>query len=134
MSNSCDTVNYSWPGSSIDGIPQARILGWVAISSSRGSSLTQELNPCPLHLLPWRQVLYHCASLKVHRWPIGTWKDAQHWQLLDKCKSKLGITSHQSEWLSLISLQIINSGEGVEKGELSYSVLGNINWYSHYEE
>ena len=36
-------------------------------------------------------------------------------------------TSHQSEWLSLKCLQIINSGEGVEKKEPSYTVGGNIN-------
>ena len=31
-------MDYSRPGSSVHGISQARILGWVAISSSRGSS------------------------------------------------------------------------------------------------
>ena len=38
--------------------------------------------------------------------------------LLEKCKSKLqwGITSHQSEWPSLKSLQITNVGEGGETG------------------
>ena len=34
----CDPMNCSLPGSSVHGIPQARILEWVAISSSRGSS------------------------------------------------------------------------------------------------
>ena len=34
----CDPVDYSPPGSSVHGISQARILEWVAISSSRGSS------------------------------------------------------------------------------------------------
>ena len=34
----CDPVDYSPPGSSIHGILQARILEWVAISFSRGSS------------------------------------------------------------------------------------------------
>ena len=34
----CDPVDYSLPGSSIHGILQARILEWVAISFSRGSS------------------------------------------------------------------------------------------------
>ena len=34
----CDPVDCSLPGSSIQGIPQARILEWVAISFSRGSS------------------------------------------------------------------------------------------------
>ena len=34
----CDPVDCSQPGSFIHGIFQARILEWVAISSSRGSS------------------------------------------------------------------------------------------------
>ena len=34
----CDAMDYSPPGSSAHGILQARILKWVAISSSRGSS------------------------------------------------------------------------------------------------
>ena len=33
-----DSVDCSPPGSSVRGIPQARILEWVAISTSRGSS------------------------------------------------------------------------------------------------
>ena len=38
MSNSCDPMDYSLPGFSVPGILQARILEWVAISFSRGSS------------------------------------------------------------------------------------------------
>ena len=34
----CDPTDYSLPGSSVHGILQARILEWVAISFSRGSS------------------------------------------------------------------------------------------------
>ena len=34
----CDPMDYSPPGSSIHGILQARILEWVAMPSSRGSS------------------------------------------------------------------------------------------------
>ena len=34
----CDPMDYSLPGSSVHGILQARILEWVAISFSRGSS------------------------------------------------------------------------------------------------
>ena len=34
----CDPVNCSLPGSSVHGILQARILEWVAVPSSRGSS------------------------------------------------------------------------------------------------
>ena len=34
----CDPMDYSLPGSSVHGIFQARVLEWVAISCSRGSS------------------------------------------------------------------------------------------------
>ena len=34
----CDPVDYRPPGSSVHGILQARILEWVAMPSSRGSS------------------------------------------------------------------------------------------------
>ena len=51
----------SFPGSSVHGISQGRRLGWVAISSSRGSSRPRD-QPC----LSWvscigGQILYHCA-------------------------------------------------------------------------
>ena len=35
-------------------------------------------------------------------------------------------TSHPSEWLSLVSLQIPNPGEGVEKREPSHTVGGSV--------
>ena len=44
-----DPRDWSPPASSVHGISQARILEWVAISSSRGSPPTQELNPHLLH-------------------------------------------------------------------------------------
>ena len=34
----CNPMDYNPPGSSVHGILQARILGWVAIPFSRGSS------------------------------------------------------------------------------------------------
>ena len=34
----CDPMDCSLPGSSVYGIPQARLLAWVAISPTRGSS------------------------------------------------------------------------------------------------
>ena len=47
-------------------------------------------------------------------------------------KTTWDITSHQSKWPSSKSLQTINAGEGVEKGQWSYTVGGNVNWSSHY--
>ena len=32
------------------------------------------------------------------------------------------------------NLQAINAGQAVEKREPSYTVGGNVNWYSHYAE
>ena len=44
------------------------------------------------------------------------------------------ISTHQSEWLSSNNLQIINTGEGVDKREPSFTVGGNVNWYNHHKE
>ena len=41
----CDPIDCSLPGSSIHGIFQARILEWVAISSSRRSSQPRDQTP-----------------------------------------------------------------------------------------
>ena len=37
VSDSCDPMEYSLPGSSVHGISQARVLEWVLISFSEGS-------------------------------------------------------------------------------------------------
>ena len=34
----CDPMDYNTPGSTVHGILQARVLEWVAVSFSRGSS------------------------------------------------------------------------------------------------
>ena len=46
--------------------------------------------------------------------------------------SEVPIHTSQSEWPPLISLQITNAGEGVEKREASFMVGGNVNWYNYY--
>ena len=45
----CDPMDCSLPGSYIHGIPQARILEWVAISSFRGSCWTRTCIRCLMH-------------------------------------------------------------------------------------
>ena len=50
----CNPTDYSPPDSSVCGISQARILEWVAMTSSRGSSQTQGSNMHPLCLLHWQ--------------------------------------------------------------------------------
>ena len=78
----CDPMHCSPPGSSVQGILQARILEWVAISFSRGSSKPQRLNRGLPHC---RQTLYHLShqgsypgleptspTLRVHSLPSET--------------------------------------------------------------
>ena len=47
----CDPMDCSSPGSSVHGVSQARMLEWVAISSSRGSS--QPRNWTPISWVSW---------------------------------------------------------------------------------
>ena len=54
----CDPTNCSPPGSSVHGILQARILEWIAISFSRGSSWSRDQTPGLLHC---REILYHLS-------------------------------------------------------------------------
>ena len=60
----CNSVDCSLPGSSVHGIPQARILEWVAISSSRGSSWPRDWT---FVSCIGRWILYHWATRKAHR-------------------------------------------------------------------
>ena len=54
-------MDSSPPGSSVHGILQARILGWVAMPSSRGSSWPKGQTWVSCISSTGRQILYHCA-------------------------------------------------------------------------
>ena len=47
LSNSCNPMDCSLPGSSVHGIFQARVLEWVAVSFSRGSSQPRDRTGSP---------------------------------------------------------------------------------------
>ena len=59
-----DPTNCGPPGSSVRGISQARILEWVAVSSSRGSSQRRDRTyvSCVSHIGRW--IFYRCAPVK----------------------------------------------------------------------
>ena len=61
----CDPMDCSPPGSSVHGISQARVLEWVAISSSRGSSQLRDETRVLCVFYIGRQILYHCATWEV---------------------------------------------------------------------
>ena len=59
----CDPMDCSPPGSSVHGIFQARILEWVAISSSRGYFRPRDSTHVSCI---GRRVLYHWATWEAH--------------------------------------------------------------------
>ena len=61
----CDPMNWSPPGSSVHGIFQARILEWVAVSLSRGSSQPRDQTHITCSV---RQILYLGAIGQAQSW------------------------------------------------------------------
>ena len=71
MTQLCNPMNCSSPGSSVHGIPQAGILEWVSISLSIGPSWPRDWTWVYLYC---RQLLYwlsHQGSLLGHRFYFG---------------------------------------------------------------
>ena len=62
----CDPMDCSPPGFSVHGILQARILEWVAISSSRGSSGPRDGTCVSYVSCTGRWVPYHQDRLRPH--------------------------------------------------------------------
>ena len=58
----CDPMDFIPPRSSVHRILQARILEWVAISSSRGSSQPSDWTHISCLSGISRQILYHCTT------------------------------------------------------------------------
>ena len=58
----CNPMDHGLPGYPVHGIVQARILEWVAISSSRESSWSRDGTWVSCISCIGRQVLYHCAT------------------------------------------------------------------------
>ena len=69
----CDSMNYSFLGSSIQGMLQARMLEWVVISSSRGSSQTRDWTQVSCIFLHWQTdslPLSHLGNPLVLSWDM----------------------------------------------------------------
>ena len=65
VSDSCDPMDYSLPGSSVHEISQARILEWVGISYSRGSSWFKDQTCISC---TGNTILYHWATREALGW------------------------------------------------------------------
>ena len=87
----CNLKNCSPPGSSVHAILQARILEWVAMPSSRGSS--QPRDGTHVSCLG-RRVLYHLVP------PGKPWREGEFWLGLTLCpiENRPGISQWQFIW------------------------------------
>ena len=65
----CDPMDCSPPGSSVHGILQARILEWVAMHFSRGSSQPMDRTHISYVSCIGRQLLYHPGGTVVKNLP-----------------------------------------------------------------
>ena len=77
----CNPMDCSAPGSSVHGILQARILDWVSISFSRGSSLPRDGSSFSCISCTGRQTLYHKRHLgspyQIWGAKVRIWEPAQ---------------------------------------------------------
>ena len=67
----CDPMDCCPPGSSVHGISQARILEWVAMPSSRGSSRSRDRTHLCCISCIGRRILYHCITWEAHESSTG---------------------------------------------------------------
>ena len=75
-----DPMDCSLPGFSVHGILQARVLEWIAIPSSRGSSQPRNQTCIPYISRTGRQVLYHESHMGSPQKNIGKlWGSVWKW-------------------------------------------------------
>ena len=110
----CNPMNCSLLGSSVHGILQVRIVEWVAISSSRGSSQPKSpaLQADSLPAEPWVmpniriEALFKLQSIYMLSKIVFSWfKVLQHffWKTLKFVKYVAGTFTATSDYLKIIS-------------------------------
>ena len=101
MSDSLWPMDCSPPDSSLHGIPQERILEWVAISASRGSSQHRDRTCVSCVSCIGRWILYNCTSWEIQT--CTTWPFAM--KLVVSLIYERGIFFH-SQWIRLLSIDM----------------------------
>ena len=103
-------MDYSPPGSSVHGISQARILEWVIISFSRGSSQSSDQTCVSDISCNDRRVLFHCITWEVNLLLNQTLKRENHSRTLiffGKHSYLYYVNMYRSSWL-LFENELIN--------------------------
>ena len=95
----CDLMGCSPTGSSVHGILQARILGWVAVPFSRASSWPKSGTLVSCISCTGRQILYHCYTRswktnnlsEVVEWPVCNYTIANKWTEVWLCFREISL-------------------------------------------
>ena len=90
----CDPMDSSLPGSSVHGIFQARILEWVAMSSSRGSFRDRTQSLIPVYLFTFFSPIYphwNASSIKSKTYSVLFLYSLYQGQCLEHCKCSVNI-------------------------------------------
>ena len=131
-----DTMDCSPPGSSIHGIFQARILGWVAISFSRGAisfsrgsswprDWTQVSRIAGRHFTDWPWIFYR---IKMFSQDQAQYRAGLSKYLLNDWTNPFGQLDRlrlREEWF-IPDLELESNAQG------KYSEKLLVNWYRHY--
>ena len=107
----CDPMGFSLPGFSVQGILQARILGWVAISFSRGSSWPRDRN----------QV---CIAGRI----FTVWATNYHTIVLISHSSKVMLKILQAEIQQYMDQELPSVQGGCLRGRWTRDQIANIHW------
>jgi len=71
----------------------------------------------------------HSQKKKTYRWP----KHIKRYSIIEMQIKTIMRYHFMTVRMSIIKKSTNNAGEGVEKRELSYTVDGNVNWYTTIE-
>ena len=108
-------MDCSLPGSSVHGISQARILEWVAISLSRGSSPTRDRTSV---FCIGRRIIYHWVTWEAHR-------NAYMYviRVILKAHKQTRWTESKALKLSLWPVSVLRGEEGAKQGRSQLQLL-----------
>ena len=110
----CSLMHSSPPGFSVHGVSQTKILEWVAISYSRGSSWPRDRTCVSCVSCIGRWILYHCT----------TWETCGHYypHFIDENTEAQGSRAHRgrvSAWTQLSSPRLPHPHPPWDRVELS---------------
>ena len=112
----CDPVDCSPPDSSVHGILQARILEWVAISFSRGSSLPRDL--------------IHVSRIAGRHFNLWATRECPNYRTIALIShaSKVMLKILQARLQQYVNRELPDVQAGFRKGRGTRDQIANIRW------